>query len=446
VGCTVFDLMKVRDTERMDAEYARVSGTVSPGDVKAQWMVVYLAKVPCNEDWTALRERVASGILSANPSEWAQPDKERFDRLGSQAVMAEHIVLQRPGVWWADLAPGCYGVGAFADLDRDYRYDNEPVASAAGNVDRLLELKPGDRIENIDLVIDANARLLGGFDLVTKDVDAEKLRSHGEQLLFSVSDVSVEGKVIPLSDIRFGSANARLGYFQIYRFLWDVGPGIYFLEEYDPKRIPVLYVHGALGYPQEFRSLIASLDRTRFQPWVFFYPSGAELGAIAEYLTRIVTNLRLRLDVGELAVVAHSMGGLVAREFVLRNHERAVGDPVRAFITLSTPWDGVPSAAEGADRSPFVVPSWRDVKPDSDFLKGLFFEDEAMEVRRHLPEKLATRLLFGVKDQTIPLTSAIRWEALEDADDRWPLPYGHADILRSPEASRLVNELLDDAL
>jgi hypothetical protein len=121
-------------------------------------------------------------------------------------------------------------------------------------------------------------------------------------------------------------------------------------------------------------------------------------------------------------------------------------NPIRTFITLSTPWGGVPSAAEGANRSPFVVPSWRDVKPDSEFLDGLFFQDEAMEVRRFLPEKLTTRLLFGVKDQTIPLTSAIRWEALEDAGDRWPLPYGHVDILKSPEAGRLVNELLDDSL
>ena len=444
-SCTFFDLMKVRETEKMDAGYARVSGTVSPGEVKADWMVVYLAKVPCNEDWTTLRERVASGNLSGNPSAWSTSDKERFDRLGQKAVMAEHIVLQRPGVWWADLAPGCYGIGAFADLNRNYRYDSEPVASSAGSIDRLLELSPGDRVEDIELVIDAKARLLGGFDLVTERIVEGKLRSHGEQLLLSVSDVSVEGEVVPLSDARFGSENGRLGYFQIYRFLWDVGPGIYFLEEYDPKRIPVLYVHGALGYPQEFGSLIASLDRTRFQPWVFFYPSGAELGAISEYLTRVVTNLRLRLDIDALAVVAHSMGGLVAREFVLRNHQRAVGDPVEAFVTLSTPWGGVPSAAQGADRSPFVVPSWRDVKPDSKFLTGLFFEDEAADVRRFLPKKLSTRLLFGVKDETIPLTSAIRWEALEEADGRWPLPYGHVDILKSPEAAQLVNELLDGA-
>ena len=63
----------------------------------------------------------------------------------------------------------------------------------------------------------------------------------------------------------------------------------------------------------------------------------AELDAVAEYLTRVVTNLRLRHGFDELAVVAHSMGGLVAREFILRNHDRARRDPVGLFVTISTP-------------------------------------------------------------------------------------------------------------
>ena len=51
-------------------------------------------------------------------------------------------------------------------------------------------------------------------------------------------------------------------------------------------------------------------------------------------------------------------------------------------------------------------------------------------------------LLFGVEDQTIPVPSAIRWEALRAADQRWPLPYDHTAILESREAAQLLQEVL----
>jgi hypothetical protein len=51
-------------------------------------------------------------------------------------------------------------------------------------------------------------------------------------------------------------------------------------------------------------------------------------------------------------------------------------------------------------------------------------------------------LLFGVGDKTIPLSSAIRWEAVRDARARWPLSYDHTGILRSPEAAELLAEIL----
>lgn len=444
-GCALFELAKVRETEKLDAEYGRISGSVSPGDVEATWMVIYVFKVACDEDWSNVRQRVADGTLKADPDTWSPEIDALFDRIDRKVSLAEHMVRQRPGVWWVDLAPGCYGVGAFADLDRDYKYDDEPVALAVASLDRLVELEAGEEVEGVELVIDSRARMRGRFDPVAEQMRAGGLRTHEEQLLVNVSEVFVEGEVVPLSDPRFAAESGKIGYFEIYRFLQDVGPGIYFLEAYDPRKIPVLFVHGALGYPQEFASLIEGLDRSRFQPWLYFYPSGAELGIVAEYLTRAVTSLRLRFDFDELAVVAHSMGGLVARDFILRNHEEAVGDPIKLFVSFSTPWSGVPSAAAGVEKSPFVVPSWRDVKPDSPFLQGLFFQEPEDGERRRLPRELEYHLLFGVDDETIPLASAIRWEALREADARWPLPYGHADVLKGPEASKLLNEVLDRA-
>jgi pimeloyl-ACP methyl ester carboxylesterase len=234
-----------------------------------------------------------------------------------------------------------------------------------------------------------------------------------------------------------------LGYFDPFGFMWKTGPGIYFLEPYDPDRIPILFVHGAMGYPQEFKELIESLDRERYQPWFAFYPSGASLRGVSSFLTQLVMRLRLQHGFETLVVVAHSMGGLVSRSFILEHHERVRRDTVRVFVSISTPWGGIASAEKGVQRSPIVVPSWRDVASNSEFIREIFFLDpESMTTRRHLPEQVSFHLLFGVEDRTIAARSASRWEALRDAEERWPLAYDHKAILSSPEAATLLGEIL----
>lgn len=442
-GCTLRELAKVRETEQRAVQYATLSGTVRSSYPNTEWIVVYVFTMPCDADWEVVREAIASGDVAGDPATWSEESRAFARKVGANARVADHVVLQRPGFWYVTLAPGCYGVGAFADLDRNYEYNDEPVAPARADPNRLVELRPGDRREGIELVIESDARLLTNFDPVARQIREGGFRSHGEQLLTSIGAVAVEGEVAALDDARFGSENGRLGYFEIYRFLYEAHPGVYFLEPYDANRIPVLFVHGALGYPQEFRALIEGLDRTRYQPWVYFYSSGARLGPNAAYLSRSIAALQLRHGFEKLAVVAHSMGGLVARDFILHHAKQVVDDPVRLFVSISTPWGGMASAESGVEKSPYVVPSWRDVASNSDFLAQLFFSDPgANTLHRALPERVGFYMMFGVLDETVPIRSLIRWEALRDARERWPLPYDHTKILRGPEASQLLGEIL----
>jgi len=456
-GCILIDLAKVRETEAIGAEYAYLAGTVrlaasdapdaSRSDEAAEWIVVYALTVPCDADWKALKDRVERSGRRGNGASTNGGYQEVAERLRGKVQLADHVVLQRPGFWYVRVAPGCYGVGAFADSNRNDRYDDEPLASAVAKADRLVELGPGDRRDGIELAIDPDARMAEGFDSDLPQIRSAGYRSHREQLLVSLGEVTAEGEVADVADPRFGPESGRLGYFDVYRFLWQVHPGIYFLEPYDPDRIPVLFVHGALGYPRSFESLIAHLDRSRFQPWVALYPSGSRLDSIADYLSRNVARLQLRYGFEKMAVVAHSMGGLVSRAFILRHHATMVDDPVKVFVSISTPWSGVPAATSGVERSPFVVPSWRDVEPDSRFLAELFFEDpERRSVHRRLPEQVAFYLIFGVEDQTVPVASEVRWEAARDARERWPLVYDHTAILQGAEASKLLNEILERGL
>jgi len=442
-GCVIGDLLKVRETEQKAAEYAYLAGTVATQTPSAHWMVIFIAWVPCDEDWRALREAVASGAMASLPETWSPEIHELTDRIEPKVTLSEHVVLQRPGSWHVRLLPGCYGVGAWEDVNKDYKYNDEPAAAAVADADRLFELTAGERREGVEIVIPAEGRLLEReVDPVAEQVRDLTARPHAEQLLVSLDQVAADGAIADLGDPRFGKENGKLGYFDVFTFLWDVGPGIYFLEPYDPNKIPVLFVHGALGYPQEFEAIVESLDRTRFQPWLFYYPSGADLDGVSDFLSQRVARQQLRHGFKKLVVVAHSMGGLVSRSFILEHHEQAREDPVRLFVSISTPWGGVASAAKGVEQSPIVVRSWRDIAPDSEFLRGLFFEDPEAQTRRPLPDQVNHQLIFGVEDQTISLASAVRWEALRDAEDRWPLAYDHTKILQSPELFTLIEEIL----
>ena len=243
----------------------------------------------------------------------------------------------------------------------------------------------------------------------------------------------------------------------IFQFIVEVGAGVYFVEPYDPGRVPVLFVHGIGGNPREFEALTESLDRTRFQPWFYYYPSAASLSEVAAHLAQLVRELRVRHGFERIFVVAHSMGGLVARSFVQQHFERMGNRTVRLFVSISTPWGGHAAAQKGVDRAPVVVRSWVDIAPDSAFLNGLFFEDpDTRAIARALPAHVPYHLIFGFRrarkllgpstDTVVTVASELRREAQREAVRIYGLDHDHTGILRSSETANLLNEILKDAL
>ena len=116
-----------------------------------------------------------------------------------------------------------------------------------------------------------------------------------------------------------------------------------------------------------------------------FYPSGSSVASMSNLLYWKLLNLQLRHRYEHLVIVAHSMGGLVVRRFLLDNGANL--PQIRRFISLSTPWAGEVSADSGVKLSPAVVPSWRDMQPDGPFMRSLF--------DRRLPATVEDDLLFG---------------------------------------------------
>jgi pimeloyl-ACP methyl ester carboxylesterase len=309
-----------------------------------------------------------------------------------------------------------YRIGAFADRNDNHRLDDgEPavllpdavtVAQGWKGVSKVaLTLGPADRLDR--------AKFAALRDLET--VERRPL------------PVWV-GAVTDLDDDRFSAASGSLGLWQPFEFLVNVGIGVFFLEPYDPTRIPVLFVSGAGGNPWEWRAMIGALDRTRYQPWVFVYPSGQRLANSAAVLDRCVTALRREYGFGALYVTAHSMGGLVARDFI-----QQYAGPVPVFVSLVTPWRGHRAAALGVARSPAVVPSWIDMQTDSDFQQAIFAQP--------LPAATAFTLIYAqtdpaqpadrATDGTVSVASQLHPDAVRGAREVIGFTENHTSVLRS---------------
>jgi len=122
--------------------------------------------------------------------------------------------------------------------------------------------------------------------------------------------------------------------------------GLYFLQPYDPDRIPVIFVHGLASSPFTWVETINGLEadpeiRKRYQFWVFAYPTGTPI---------LYSALRLREELAKVdklhpnhlpyVVVGHSMGGILTHAQVVTvtpaMWEKAVGEPARKILARNS--------------------------------------------------------------------------------------------------------------
>jgi pimeloyl-ACP methyl ester carboxylesterase len=378
---------------------------------------------------------------SANPSsQWAWE-------------LSEHFVLEGAGRWHFRVSAANYRLAAFQDLNRDLKYQpDEPFLPPVPGP--LVTCRTGEPHRGIALRIPVT-----GSPRSNETVDIAKLQARGvdEQLQRSLDEATAVGELASLSDARFAEEVAQDGLWRPFDFLFKAGPGIYFLEPYDPRKLPVLFVHGINGTPANFRTLTGRLDRERFQPWVYYYPSGAALDAVADHLTQTLRKLQVTYGFNRFAVVAHSMGGLVARGFLLRYAESGGRAAVPLFVTIATPWGGHKGAELGVKTAPTVVRVWVDMAPGSAYQRALFYKDpDAQRTPRSLPQGTPHYLIFTFKqgsmslgeanDGTVTLASQLRREAQRDATRLYGFDETHMGVLESAEVSALVNQLLAGAL
>jgi len=353
--------------------------------------------------------------------------------------IADHFVRDSAGDY-AFVAPaGHYRVTAFEDANDDLAYQpGEPFVVT--NKDGF-PCDAGAHMR-VDLMVPENS----GGDL-ERDVDVASLhaRTFEGQLDATLGQLTVAGKLAKLDEPRFSQENAENGQWRPFDFIVAGYAGVYFLGPDDPKKIPVLFVHGLAGTPATFDYYISRLDRSRFQPWIYYYPSGMHLPKIADHLAQTVAKLQRRYDHPKIVVVAHSMGGLVARGFIQRHVAIGAHGEIPLFITISTPWGGHAAAESGVKRSPIVVHVWEDMAPGSEYLTDIFATP--------LPPKTAHHLLFtfsrnsmslGASDDgAVTVASELRPAAQAGATRIYGYDDTHTGVFRNAEVSGLINTLLD---
>ncbi|HEX5790842.1 MAG TPA: alpha/beta fold hydrolase [Luteolibacter sp.] len=110
--------------------------------------------------------------------------------------------------------------------------------------------------------------------------------------------------------------------------------GLYMLEPYDRRAIPLIFVHGLISTPRMWRNVINELQsdpvlRRRYQCGVFAYPTGnPPLYSALRLREELEQFYRLHPDAPDAVLVGHSMGGILSRvqaTTVRREHWDLIG-------------------------------------------------------------------------------------------------------------------------
>ena len=271
----------------------------------------------------------------------------------------------------------------------------------------------------------------------------------------STVDAVVRIKVVPhpfvvesVDDPLFDPEMGELGVYKPNQFLAKTQSWFFSLGVPDFSKVQLVLVHGIDGTPRDFGDLIASIDRSRYQIWLFYYPSGLRLdqigGVLAEGVQRVAAFPKSR-DLS-VAIVAHSMGGLVGRRAVNQLCKGGKPSYLRLYASFDTPYGGVESAAGAVKRGTELVPSWVDVASGSPFLTRLY--------ETPLPKDLPFHLFFGwgdaedhgpspAGDGTIALPSQLDPHVQAAATRMMGYGRTHVGILSDPEALKELSRVLD---
>jgi pimeloyl-ACP methyl ester carboxylesterase len=354
----------------------------------------------------------------------APKDSAGFQRLRPDGIAA--FSLQMNNV---------YRIGAFTDENRNRALDAGEPFGMQKDVRPVSLSDPSSTSKIWTLTLSRDHGLAAGTVIQAPKENQEL----GGKLNLALGDV------VSLDEPRFAQDAGSGGLWRPLDFLSSNTMGLYFTEPYDPKRIPLILVYGIGGSPQDWRYFIDNFDRSRHQLWFFHYPSGMRLNRVSNALATSLRVLKQRHRFTTCHVVAHSMGGLVARTALVDAVAQEGVNFIPTLITVSTPWGGHQAAESGIRHLKKPVPSWLDVTPNSPFLTTLYATPLPRGTTHHLIYGSIEKGPFWLKepnDGVVTISSETDLRVKRSTTSVRHLFHEHVEILNQPETLRIIGSHL----
>ncbi|MFA5073126.1 MAG: hypothetical protein WC539_04440 [Nitrospirota bacterium] len=290
-----------------------------------------------------------------------------------QNEMVASIQIQKStDIYMAFLPKGDYELLILADLDNSGDFETDEVVGRT-----LVHVNPDQSI--------SGAVLKG--PTITLDLN------HPGQAAFHVRETVQPSSYVysSLDDEFFDPQYGTMGLYYPTEFIYHNQGFIFSLEEYDPSKTMVLFVHGVAGTPRDWKFYAEKMDRSQYQPFFFYYPSGLQLDRLGAVLAQIIQYIgnSSTIHSPKIILVAHSMGGLVALSAINRLSENGIPSYLKMYCSFSTPYGGSDSAQYWTTKMPAKVPAWLDIGAKSNFIQTLG--------NRPIPDKLPFYLFFTYK-------------------------------------------------
>lgn len=356
-----------------------------------------------------------------------------FDEMLTNEVVDVNWFSRSDSYFGMNLPAGTYRLLVAEDRDDDgHITEKEVIGGRLLTVDS--NLAPDDVLGDCDI------------DLRRKvSIGATKLSLHVPRVTASKSLFYPDGTIRSIDDPLFSASTARMGLYAPAMFMEKAPMLFYALEEDCGYKIPVVFVHGISGSPRDFLPLLEKLDRTRYRPWFFFYPSGQSLPQVAAMFYRIFLSGKV-IPLGEMPViiVAHSMGGVVVRESLNHCTGNKNENKVACFVSVASPFAGHPGA-KFIKTAPVVIPSWGNLDPGGAFVRDL--------TRTRIPTRHYLVCATGEEsagdstdatDGTVPVSSQLSEKVRRETADVVSFRNSHVGVLADPQAIAYLFERMGE--
>jgi len=283
------------------------------------------------------------------------------------------VQLQSDTYYMAFLPKGDYQLYIFADLNKNKDFENDELIGKASMTVSAEYAKGGALVEG-----------------PTISLDFEHPGKAEIRLSETVRPTSYVYK--SLDDEFFDPKYGTMGLYNPADLMAHTQGFVFGLEAYDEKKTSVLFVHGISGTPRDWKFIVEGMDRSRFQPFFFYYPSGLHLDKLGSVLAQTIASIDKveKQKEPRFVLVAHSMGGLISLAAINKLAAERMPASLKMYCSIATPYGGDESARKWIDNAPFVVASWRDIAAPNEFLTEV--------TSKPFPKQLPFYLYFSYSD------------------------------------------------